>query len=260
MRKVRTLCAIILCATMLTSVCEVAAAKTLTPYVAEQKEIAQNTSRVLSSYSLYDNEIYVEFKDLEPNVKYKIFRKEGNKNWKVIKTFVAEAEISEDGSYSYEDENGICYNYDDYLEYTDKKVKSNTRYKYKLYSCDTGKYSKTETYWTAANHPKKVKQKGQKVTWKKVKGVKGYAVYYWKNYSFLDGYITDKKYFCKIVSAKSKSFTLPAKCKVGGVYSYTKHDGGYYLGWSGIHKTQGSMKAYIRDGLLYDVIKKKIRW
>ena len=104
-----------------------------------------------------------------------------------------------------------------------------------------------------------MKQTGKTVTWKKVKGVKGYAIYYWRKYSFLDGYITDKKYYCKFVPAKKTSFTLPDKCNLGGVYSYTKHPAGYYLNWSGVHYTQGSMKAYIRGGVMELVLKKKIR-
>ena len=117
-------------------------AKEKVPYVVSQKKIAKNTSNVMSSYSLYD-EIYIEFQDLLPNETYRIYRKESKKRWKVIKTFKLEAKSTEDG-YNYEDENGICYNYDDYYEYVDKNVKENTCYRYKLYSCDTGKFSKVE--------------------------------------------------------------------------------------------------------------------
>ena len=240
-------------------------AKEKKPYLWKQTAIAKNTSNVMSSYALYDNEISLSFKHLQPNTKYKIYRKEAKKAWKVVKTFFVDVEMEEtdpeEGSYDYVDESGIYYSvwYDDTYHFTDRRVKSNTRYYYKLYSCGTKKYSNIESYWTAVKHPKKFKQSGNIVTWDKVKGTSGYLIWYRKHFSFLDGYYEDNVYYCKIISKEKTSYILPNGCKIKGVYAFTKHGGRYYLNWSGIHKTQGSMKTYVKNGILDLVIKKKIR-
>lgn len=220
------------------------------------KKVAKNTSSVMSSYALYHNKITVQFEDLLPNTTYKLYRKEANKKWKVIDTFTVEAEIVENG-YTYKDENGVLYDYEDSYVFIDKKLKENTRYYYKLYSCDTRKYTKTESYWTAVNHPKKVKQSGNKVNWEKSKGASGYLVYYHKHYSFLDGYYQDNVYYYKKVSKKKTSYTIPNGYKIDGVYAYTKHNNGYYLNWSGVHSSEGSIKKYVKDGIMKYVLNHK---
>lgn len=218
-------------------------AKDRIPYVVKQSSIAKNTSNVMSSYALYDNEITICFAGLSPNTKYKVYRKEAKKSWKVVKTFFKDSKDTYNHTFSF----------------TDRKVKSNTRYYYKIYSYRTKKYSKSETYWTAIKHPKKFQQSGNWVTWNKVKGASGYLVWYRKHFSFLGGYYEDNVYYCKIISAKKTSYILPQGCKIKGVYAFTKHKDRYYLNWSGVHKTQGSMKTYVKDGVLDHVIKHKIR-
>jgi len=209
------------------------------PQAWKQKDVAKNTANVMSSYALYDNRLVLGFDNLMPGTTYKLYRRESKKKWKLIDTFTG----------------------DEYNElnwgYTDNKVKANMRYDYKLYDCNSGKYTKVETYWTPVKHPKKVKQSGNTVTWKKSKGANGYFVYYHKHYSILDGFLQRDEYFCKKVSNKKLSYTLPEGCKVDGVYAYSKHNGGYYLSWAGIYKNANVAKKYVKNGCMKFVLKHK---
>jgi hypothetical protein len=232
-------------------------AKTRNPYIVSQSKVAKNANNVMSSYALYDNEITLEFEDLLPNTTYKVYRKEAKKKWKVVGTFTTE-------NYSIEDDEDIpiddedCYDGDEY-EFVDDKVKENTCYYYKLYSCKTKKYTKVQTYWTAARHPKNVRQVGNKVKWTKRKNVDGYLVYFHKHYSFLDGYYQDNVYYCKKVGKNSRSCIIPTGDKIDGVYTYTKHGGKYYVNWAGVFATEGKMRGYVRNGTMKYVLKHKIR-
>lgn len=231
-------------------------ASTKTPYVVQQYVQAKNTSNCMSSYCLYSTSITIGFEDLKPARTYKIFRKDKNSDWKYIDEFYVDAEVDE--SYNWVDENGNHWNYDDWYEYTDNKLKSNTHYYYRLYDTKDKIYTKSVSYWTAIDHPSGVKKDGSYAKWKKVSGTKGYLVYYKKTTynKYQDRYTTT--YYLSKVSKKETSYKLPPKTKLIGVYCYTVHNDRYYLGWSGVHKTYGSMKTYIKDGLLTYVIKHKI--
>ena len=256
MKKIKIIMSILMACIITMSVTTNSIAQNKQPYVVPQNKVAKNTSKVMSSYALYHDKLVIEFNDLLPNTTYKIYRKEANKKWKVVKTFTVEAEIVKNG-YTYRDENGVMYDYEDRYTYVDKKLKENTQYSYKLYSCKTKKFTKTEKYWTALSHPKNVKQSGNNVTWSKSKGASGYMIYYHKHYSFLDGYYQDDVYYCKKINKNKTSYVIPEGCKVDGVYSYTKHNKGFYVDWSGVHSSEGSVKNYVNTGSLKYILKHK---
>lgn len=208
-----------------------------------------DASKVLSSCSLYNNELSLEFDNLEPDTTYRIYRREAKKKWKIINTFYVEEE----------DLNG---NYEPYHEYIDKRVKSNTHYYYKLYACETGEYSKTESYWTPCKHPKNIKQSGQFVRWDKTKGARGYFIVYYKKYKVWsyskDDYIVHTDSHCELIHPNKNYFNIPNGYKLDGVCAYTKHKGLFYVDWVGTYKNESILKRL--SDFAVEVVKKKIRY
>lgn len=237
-------------------------AKTKTPYICPQYDVAKGRTNVWSSYALFHNSLVIYADDLLPNQTYKLYKKEAKKKWKIVDTFYCKATLVENKYtfHTYTDNTGIMYNYDDTYGFVDDNIKPNTCYYYKLYSCDTKQFSGTKVYWSPVKNPwKNFRQIGNKVTWKKSKNVAGYYILYHKHYSFLDGYFQDDVYNLQKVSAKKNTYTIPNGYKADSVYAYTKHFGKYYLDYVGMFRSEGAMRKYIKD-LLLEAILQDPKW
>ena len=129
-----------------------------------------------------------------------------------------------------------------YIEYIDKKVKSNKQYFYKVKVRIEGKtmygdFSNTESYWTAPKNKVKVKYSGKTAKWKKVKGAfaywvredyhsfQGYNIFGQKVTAHVDKYSFVKKnsYKRKNKSTYSTGGSLPSKVYVTPIGKHGKY-------------------------------------
>ena len=137
----------------------------------------------------------------------------------------------------------------------DKNLKPNKKYWYKVRASRDGKnwgvMSTPKAFWTAVKNPAKVKLSGDKITWSKVKGAKGYAAGI--KWSWLRGYnIFGKPLFGHATKWKNAGKKRKISANYGRDYAdwrtsftavaYTKHDGYYYI--DGCSKSKNLKSIY----------------
>ena len=193
---------------------------------------------------LFHDAILVKTANVRPNYTYDVYyKKAGAKKWHKFKTYRM---TTDDAKTKYLGHRG---EYKRIVGGWFTKTLPNTKYYFKVRTRETGKWSGTEAYWTPCKSTK-YRVKGRKVSWNRVKGVSGYVIetykhVYWDRYDGTPVWVDTDQYETRWLSAGRSSYTLKKGYKVSHIYSYSKHNGIYFVDGAG---------CYPDDSLLeYDV-------
>ncbi len=192
------------------------------------------SSRVCEMGNVFYDAIAFDICNIDPNYTYDIYyRKYGSKKYRFYKTYTEKGH--DEREWDFWDEcmsvPGIKYHNNHRMWLT--RTAANTKYYIRVRTRETGRWSKTGTFWSAAKTPK-YKRSGRRLTWNKSKGATGYFTesrkYVW--YEWHDGvpvYFGDYYYDNKFLSSNKRSLIAPKGYSARCVYSYTKHGKYYYV-------------------------------
>ena len=223
------------------------------------------SSRACDHGNLFYDAIAVDIANVHPKYTYDIYyRRHGSKKYRFYKTYTEHGKNQDDCDFWDNDMilGSGFKNYRNIHRMWLTRTSANTRYYIKVKTRETGRWSKTESFWSAAKNPK-YKRNGRKLTWNKSKGAAGYVSEYRKYvwYEWHNGvpdYVGDYYTYGKVLSSGKRSYLVPNGYKARGVYSYTKHGKYYYVDGYGCFTNKRELTGlfeFIRDA--YKIRKNK---
>lgn len=220
--------------------------------IVEQSPMVENPSLEKQMFA-YSNkcELMIDAMDgddyeYDAKARYQVWRSKNGGSYKLVKTLKHNT-----------DSLGSLF------DYTDKGLKPNTKYNYKVaYSIDGGKSwgpkSKAQTYWTSPKcYASGVKTNSSKVTWKKVKGASGYCVFLRSNKFLGYNIFGNKVYYYQQRTCYTAGKNLTRRYntnykegyeKVQCVVTYAKHGGKYYADGELVRKKKTKIYEDYKEG------------
>lgn len=261
MKKLKLLCISLLCACMIIGVipsANVQAADDGTAIIVSQ----YLSSRVCEKGNVFYDAIAFDIGNINPNYTYDVYyRKYGSKKYRFYKTYTEKGH--DESEWDFWDK---CMSVPGITCHNNHRMwlircAANTKYYIRVRTRETGRWSKTGTFWSAAKTPK-YKRNGRRLTWSKSKGATGYMAesrkYVW--YEWHDGvpvYFGDYYYDDKLLPANRRSLIAPKGYSARCVYSYTKHGKYYYVDGYGCFKNKNEL--YYIPGVPEDAYKLRRR-
>ena len=244
MKKLKLLYISLLCACMIIGVmpsANVQAADDGTAVILTQ----EYSTKASGVGSLFYDTIAFDMANLNPTYTYDIYyKKYGAKKYRFYKSYSAKGNEEDAFWETYMAVSQIRYHNVHRMWLT--RTAANTKYCIRVKTRETGRWSKTGTFWSAAKNPK-YKRNGRRLTWSKTKGAAGYIAesrkYVW--YEWHDGvpvYYGNYKFNDQVLSANKRSILAPNGYSARSVYAYTKHGKYYYVDGYGCFKNKKELK------------------